>query len=250
MVELALLTGVGDQAGANLLKVVEQARVFGARPEATFRQFVRWLRDNQRRPPRESDSASDTDDDIVRLMTVHAAKGLEFPIVLLANARAGNRTESLVVDRVSGAIDFRLGDKETIFRTPGYDAAAEHEGRHAEAENVRLFYVACTRARDYLLIPLFDAGGYAALAGGMLPVLGRAKLGSVVNGVWVYDTSSLQGAALSASVFRLEIGNGAEEESALRELAIWEARRRMRWRPSPQPNAAIKSAGVGEQSMS
>ena len=75
-------------------------------------------------------------------MTVHAAKGLEFPVVLLAIARSTDRSEPCVVDRVLGCLDLRLGDNENIFRKPSYDAAVEREARHADAESRGLFYVA------------------------------------------------------------------------------------------------------------
>ena len=226
LVELALLGSAGDQAAANLFKVIEQARSFGIRPGASFRHFVSWLRDNQRRPPREGDSPMmEASDDTARLLTVHSAKGLEFPIVLLANARSAVRPEECIVNRTAGTIDFRLGDNQSIFCTPDYEAAAAREALHAEAERRRLFYVACTRARDYLVVPLFSPDkGFAALVGDGVPLPGAVEPGGEMDGVLVYDMRSIWKKMPEPPPFRLLIGAGPEAEQALADRAAWQQR--------------------------
>ena len=143
--------------------LIEQARAqeydrangAGAAP-LTLRQFLRWAETMQDERQRISDTAvPETDDDAVQIMTIHAAKGLEFPIVILLgladnpSANAG----SALFDRTDGAVEVKLGN----LQTPGYAVLQEQEKAHAAAEQVRLAYVAATRARDHLLVSLHQS---------------------------------------------------------------------------------------------
>ena len=57
-----------------------------------------------------------------------------------------------VADRTAQRVEFWLGDQQSGWRTAGFEAAAERQQRYAAAEARRLLYVACTRARDHLLV--------------------------------------------------------------------------------------------------
>ena len=89
--------------------------------------------------------------DAVRILSVHKAKGLEFPIVILAgahlrgNAREDNR---MLSDWSSGQMGLRVGETWSLSAV----FLAERARRRAEEEQKRLFYVAMTRARRYLVI--------------------------------------------------------------------------------------------------
>ena len=72
----------GEARVANLLKVLDTARALEATGALTFRGLVRWLRDRGAARYEEEESAVDADD-AVRLMTIHKAKGLEFPVVVV-----------------------------------------------------------------------------------------------------------------------------------------------------------------------
>ena len=143
--------------------LIEQARAqeydrangAGAAP-LTLRQFLRWAETMQDERQRISDTAvPETDDDAVQIMTIHAAKGLEFPIVILLgladnpSANAG----SALFDRADEAVAVKLGN----LQTPGYAVLQQQEQAHAAAEQVRLAYVAATRARDHLLVSLHQS---------------------------------------------------------------------------------------------
>ena len=158
LVEFAMLQPQGEQVAGNLLKVIDQARAFGDARGGGLRGFVRWLRENIARSADETDAAiSEETDNVVRILTIYAAKGLEFPIVVFANMNADrNDRTSVVADRAGGGrLHVKLGAAGLGFRTPGYDDAAAIEKAHAEAEEARLLYVAATRARDRLVVPFF-----------------------------------------------------------------------------------------------
>ena len=103
-------------------------------------------------------SVAEETDDVVRIMTMHGAKGLEYPIVALANLSSGGSTQRSPVPREDEhLLHFRVGagtpSRSGHFATPGYDDEWEAEKERAEAERLRLLYVAATRARDHLLVP-------------------------------------------------------------------------------------------------
>ncbi len=201
LVEFAMLQPHGDQVAANLLKMIDQARAFADAEGSGLRGFTRWLKDNVTRAadPRAGSGGDETDalisedtDDVVRIMTVHAAKGLEFPVVVLANMcgeRADLTNVIAVRDGAPGAsLHMKLGKKDDGFRTPGYDEAEVTEDLHREAEEKRLLYVAATRAKDRLVVPFFDKDhGHAK----------RTELSKSLSG-WLKSAGADQGEAIAA----------------------------------------------------
>jgi len=158
--EFNVLKPHGEQAVSNLLKVIELARKFEDRKGATFRSFIGWLK-NLEVTAREAESpVTEEDDNSVRLLTIHKAKGLEFPAVILANLASSRRySNPWILERSTGSLEMKMDELKT--ETPGYKKAIEEENKRLEAEEKRLLYVACTRAKECLIIPYFPWGdGY------------------------------------------------------------------------------------------
>jgi ATP-dependent helicase/nuclease subunit A len=159
LVEFALTRPDGEQGAANLLAIVDQARMFSAAGGGGLRAFIRHLRDSMELNEVEIEATvAEETDDVVRIMTMHGAKGLEYPIVALANLGTQSSAKRVPVPRESERfLHFRVGadsrGRGGHFTTPGYDEVWEDEKEYVEAERLRTLYVAATRARDHLLIP-------------------------------------------------------------------------------------------------
>ncbi|NIT37116.1 MAG: UvrD-helicase domain-containing protein [candidate division Zixibacteria bacterium] len=166
----AAFWGDGPRAVANVRKVLALARRFVATGGVGLRAFARWLAEMEGREEAEHESlALDAGDDFVRIMTIHAAKGLEFNAVVFADwARRERRGkgDAVFVDRATGLVHVRVGRERagTQLLTPGYEAAADKEAGFGEAEEQRLDYVAVTRARDLLILPRMASAGDGSLA--------------------------------------------------------------------------------------
>ena len=146
--------------------VLDQSRAFAEAGGRTLRQFIDWAERQAEEGTRIVETAvPEPDDDAVRIMTVHAAKGLEFPIVLLAglNIESGSQRRSEpVLWHEDGRMEVAIGGKH--FQTPGYDQRFQDEERMDEFEKVRVLYVAATRARDHLVVSLYHKAKSDTLA--------------------------------------------------------------------------------------
>jgi ATP-dependent helicase/nuclease subunit A len=178
-----VLRAAGEQALANVLHVAELARQYEINGGMSFRGFVEELQQQAENGQAAEAPILEEGSDGVRLMTVHKAKGLEFPVVILADITAKLRSDRAdrLVDRARQACYMRLGRW-----TPMELAANEAlEVERDAAEGVRVAYVAATRARDLLVVP---AVGDAPWEGGWL---------SPLNGA-LYPASNLRRAAVTA----------------------------------------------------
>jgi ATP-dependent helicase/nuclease subunit A len=163
-----ILRPAGEQALANVLHVAELARQYEASGGISFRGFIDELRTAAESEAAEAPILEESSDG-VRLMTVHKAKGLEFPVVILADL-----TCRLSRDDASRYLD--AGRRLCAMRIGGWAPADLHDHEAEEvardqAEGVRLAYVAATRARDLLVVP---AVGDDAWEGGWISPLNRA----------------------------------------------------------------------------
>jgi ATP-dependent helicase/nuclease subunit A len=141
----------GEQVLANVAHVTELARRYEADGGISFRGFIDELRAQAESGEAGEAPILEEGSDGVRLMTVHKAKGLEFPIVILADM-----TAKLRASVASRTID---SDRRVCaIRLAGCAPAdlLQHEDEELlrdEAEGTRVAYVAATRARDLLVVP-------------------------------------------------------------------------------------------------
>ena len=126
LVEFALTQRDGEQGAANLLAIVDQARLFAAAGGGGLRPFIRHLRDSMEQEEIEIEATvAEETDDVVRIMTMHGAKGLEYPIVALANLGGTGGTQ-----RAAGAARARVVPALPR-RAPASPAAAATSPRRA-----------------------------------------------------------------------------------------------------------------------
>jgi len=147
----------GEQRVANLMKVLDQARDLETSQHFTYRAFVKWLTTQQEEGTMEGEAPGpDSSEDRITLMTIHKAKGLEFPVVFVSGLAADPKDSGSLMDRQHSAGAFKVGKADLGLRTTNYEAVQKEEETQRKAEDTRLLYVAATRARDCLLLPYFQ----------------------------------------------------------------------------------------------
>lgn len=142
----------GEQAMANIDKLMENARTFESRGFTNLYDFVEQIREQIQGDEVESEAPINTGRDAVLLMTMHASKGLEFPVVFLPSLHSPpRRANTTLFDRDLGFgwnWKFNHDDQKPAIASLMKLRATERE----RAEEARLFYVATTRARDLLIL--------------------------------------------------------------------------------------------------
>ena len=142
----------GEQALGNILRVLDMARRFEQGSVTSFRAFVGRLEDDAERGGVNEAPVVEEGTDGVRIMTVHKAKGLEFPVVILVDptANATFREPSRHVDAGK-----RLWAVPLCGASPTELLERREEILDQDREeSLRLLYVATTRARELLVIPV------------------------------------------------------------------------------------------------
>ncbi len=150
------LRPASHQVLANVQRVCDLARAFETGGGGSFRAFVEHLERLARRRTGAEAQVSEEGVDGVHLMTVHNAKGLEFPVVILADTTARlssgrpdkfvDSSRNLAAFSLMGCVPWELLDHR------------DEELARDRAEGVRVAYVAATRARDLLVVPGLGTG--------------------------------------------------------------------------------------------
>jgi ATP-dependent exoDNAse (exonuclease V) beta subunit len=145
----------GERRMANVRKLMRLARDFEAREGRDLRRFIDYVDEQELIAAREGEAPLETESiDAVRLMTIHGAKGLEFPVVCVADmGRAGREDDTPLQVSSDGRVGLQL------LSLAGKGPAAldqeelkKEEEARTEAEERRVFYVAMTRAEKHLVL--------------------------------------------------------------------------------------------------
>jgi ATP-dependent exoDNAse (exonuclease V) beta subunit len=165
----------GEQALANIMRLTDMARIAERNGLTSFRAFVDWL-DEQAESGDVGDAPiMEEGVDGVRIMTVHKAKGLEFPVVLLADITAKDTREpARWVDQTAGLSAMKLAGCTPV----EVQEHADDETRIEKEEAARVLYVAATRARDLLVVCAVGDQPYDGWLATLNPVLYPTEAGS------------------------------------------------------------------------
>ncbi len=186
----------GEQALANLEKIQALAEHLSAEGTATFKEVVAILAHSLAEQREEPESPlAEEGIDAVKVFSVHKAKGLEFPVVILAGCHAGTGPQGR--DRIAVRQDWSSGlsgifvgdlrDLNSIY-------LGEKERLRAFAEEKRVLYVAMTRAREHLMLT-------AAATGKRAP-------GSFLSFLEAGLEEEIDSLSLEASAIHLPVGSG------------------------------------------
>jgi ATP-dependent helicase/nuclease subunit A len=145
------------QKTANIDKLIDLARSFentGFKNIYDFVEELKFITDNE---IMESEAAVLTDENAVNIMSIHAAKGLQFPVVIIynTNKKTGGKTRFTVSTQFGPGFPLKLNDKDVVIKN--VDSAINLlnkliKQQKETAEDKRVLYVAMTRAEDILAL--------------------------------------------------------------------------------------------------
>ena len=157
--ELSLIHERARDSWRRLRHVIDEVRSFEEAGGGTLRQFLSWAAAQADEGARVKEAVlPEPDNPAVRILTVHGAKGLEFPVCILAGLNAQPRSNLGVqlLWTADGRVEASLPGK---YRTAGFESLMAGEADEAAEEARRLLYVAATRARDHLIVSLHHKAG-------------------------------------------------------------------------------------------
>jgi ATP-dependent helicase/nuclease subunit A len=242
-----LLARLGPDAAEPLDELLNAALAYERAHPPSLQGFVHWLRRGGAEVKREAEGGADA----VRIMTVHGAKGLQAPVVVLPDVGGGEGRDALrwaAAEGEDGGHHLPLWAPRKEFHAPAYAALVEADSARRQEEENRLLYVALTRAEDRLIVCGWGEepkGWYAAVAEGFRRLPGAEER--------PFDAAARFGAPAAcdfggAPVRRLACGQvlppvedrAATEALAAGPLPDWASR------PAPPeaPEAAIAPSAV------
>lgn len=236
----------GEQALANVARLMDLARRAERTGLLSFRAFVdRLFHDAQHGEAGEAPIVEEGTEG-VRLMTVHKAKGLEFPVVILADltAKGTPREPSRWIDAARGVCAVRLAG----CAPPELLEHTADEIERERAEGMRLLYVATTRARDLLVVPAIGDAPYEGWLAALDPVIqpfpdqARSPASTPPPGCPAFgnDTTPLRPANVRRPLESVAPGSHTPQAGAHR--VVW-------WDPSVLSLDAQETVGLRQQKL-
>lgn len=152
VLELAACSRHPREAWRRVRFLTERLRAFVASGGGGLFEFADWVEDQLREGLRPVESVlPEPDEDVVRIMTVHGAKGLEFPVTVLLGfgTTEASNLRPLVLRNPQGGCEVHFNNDT---RTSGHEALYRQDQQLSDEEELRLLYVAATRARDHLVV--------------------------------------------------------------------------------------------------
>jgi len=144
----------GARAWSNVLKLAHLADEYETATGGDLAGFLEFLEMREIHGKSEQEATLDGELDAVRIMSIHAAKGLEFPVVVVAGLTGGRDVPGIAMARIDGAplLGMTLPTAAGTVGTVASEDVRAAVRLAADAEAVRLLYVACTRAEEALTI--------------------------------------------------------------------------------------------------
>jgi len=153
VIEVGAFTGRFRDVARRVRFLIDQARAYADAVGGTLRDYLAWAEMQGAEGARVVEAVvPETDDDAVRIMTIHGAKGLEFPIVVCSGMTTAAQGAARGVDVLfppAGGCEVKIVKGVQTAEFELYKPIDEQMGFH---EKLRLLYVACTRARDHLVV--------------------------------------------------------------------------------------------------
>ena len=146
----------GEVKQANLRMLAQEASQAESRGILTLRQFLAYMKDQQSYGDQQSATLLGDQDDLVRIMTIHKSKGLQFPVVFCAGmdkSPVGKDPSGISAHaRLGLCMNYKDPEHRISRPTLAADIFAWQRRREEMAEKVRLLYVAMTRAQERLYL--------------------------------------------------------------------------------------------------
>ena len=223
----------GAQRQANLNVLLERAAGYGKSSYSGLFNFLRYIERLKKFDEDFAEGAASLDNEnLVRIMSIHKSKGLEFPIVILAGAHKNinfmDATAPVLVDQNLGiAVDYVDLERRTKTPTIIKGAMARRIVRESIAEEERLLYVAMTRAREKLIITgvvkdadktldKYRGSAKQLAADGMLSFADSENIKNyldMIMPVCLMDSDKLKGS------FKVMVDDGEDSEAGVSEAA-------------------------------
>ncbi|MDF0667703.1 MAG: UvrD-helicase domain-containing protein [Nitrospira sp.] len=255
LLDLAAASLHGEQAVANLMKVKQTTASLADRPHMTLSGFVELMIARLEEQPDESESPlAEESLEAVHVLTIHKAKGLEFPIVVLPGLHQGSGRERSVpqvsYDWSSGTYGLALDRHRSLG-----SLLVQHKLRlREEAERRRVLYVGMTRAKELLLL----SGGMMSRFVGetvfdLLQNIGTGEIGTVSTEALKVGGSTIPHRAVAApkrkSPRRRSERVGSASLIDPQEIAaLWEART-VRWTEIRETPHHLTSTRLGKRGV-